>query len=95
VSHTYQVLTEQQRVQLRLERARALEADICRAELQAEDAQSDAERDSLASEIELLRRRLEPHLVAMGLLVPERRGGSGSAQKGDDRTAGDGIPTPG
>jgi hypothetical protein len=95
VSHTYQVLTGQQRSQLRLERARALEADICRAELQLEDAQSDAERESLATEIELLRRRLEPHLVAMGLLVSHVGGGSGDTHEGAGRAAGDGLPTAG
>lgn len=95
MSHTYQVLTDQQRIQLRLEWVRTLEADIYRAELQLVSAQSDAERDSLATEITLLRCRLEPHLVAMGLPVPERQGGSGDAQEGEDRAAGDGLPTAG
>jgi hypothetical protein len=95
MSHTYQVLTAQQRGQLRLERARALEADIYRAELQFEDAQSDAERESLAMEIEQLRRRLKPHLVAMGLLVPEGEGGPGDAHEGADRAAGNGVPAAG
>lgn len=95
MTHTYQVLTSQQRGQLRLERARALEADICRAELQFEDAQSDAERESLATEIQLLRQRLEPHLVALGLRAPEPEGGSGDADEDAGRAAGDGVPTAG
>jgi hypothetical protein len=61
IQHDYVILSEQDRSILRVERVRALEADLCRAELNYEDALSDVERDSVAGDIQAFRARLEIH----------------------------------
>jgi hypothetical protein len=61
INHDYVVLSEQDRSILRLERVRALEADLCRAELNYEDALSNAERESVAGDIQAFQKRLEVH----------------------------------
>lgn len=61
IQHDYVILSPQDRSILRLERTRALEADLCRAELNYEDALSDAERESIVGDIQAFRSRLEVH----------------------------------
>lgn len=67
----YRVLQDADRGRLRVERMRSLEADLYRIELALEDALSTAERDSLHQDAEIIRRRLEPHYVKMGLVEQE------------------------
>lgn len=79
--YDYRVLTDVNRSALRMERVRALEAEIYRAELQLEDALTDPERESVCADIAVIRRRLEPHYAALGLLdmpAPADRGDAGS-----------------
>lgn len=68
MSHHYRVLTTEDITRLRLERVAALEADICRAELQLEDAESEREAQQVAQDVMGLQRRLEPHYAALGLM---------------------------
>jgi len=88
VSYDYRVLTDADRGRLRMERVRALEAEICRAELALDDALSDAERDSIYADIEVIRQRLIPHYVALGL---DTGGAAADAEEGAGEPAGDGL----
>jgi hypothetical protein len=72
----YQVLRDEERGRLRVERVRSLEADLCRIELALEDALSTAEKDSLYADAEIIRRRLTPHYVELGLTEMPKREGS-------------------
>jgi hypothetical protein len=84
----YQTLSIEDRSRLRLERIRALEGDLCRIELALEDALSDAERDDLYRDAEVIHRRLRPHYAKMGLIdSAEDRGGPD-----DPGVSGDGLP---
>lgn len=78
MSYDYKILTPEDRSRLRIERVRALEAEIYRAELALEDALSSAERDAIMADIQVIHRRLEPHYARMGLVEPPgEQGGSG------------------
>lgn len=61
INHEYIVLTPKDRSMLRLERVKALEADLWRAELNYEDALSSAERESLIGDMQAFQARLEIH----------------------------------
>jgi hypothetical protein len=64
--HLFNVLTPQDVRVLRVERVRLIEEDLCRAFLQLEETQSDAEHQSVVSDIHVLRKRLLPHYQALG-----------------------------
>lgn len=74
VRHEYVILSEEERSILRVERVKALEADLCRAELNYEDALSDAERDAVAEDIQAFERRLETHYRVLGMGREENEG---------------------
>jgi len=67
IEHDYLILSEQDRSMLRMERVKALEADLCRAVLNYEDALSASERDSLIGDIQAFRARLEVHYRVLNL----------------------------
>lgn len=74
---SYRILSDEDKSILRMERVKALEADLYRAQLAYEDALSTAERDSLAIEMEAFSRRLEVHYKALGLKEEEVSAPSG------------------
>jgi len=65
----YQMLTPEDMERIRRERTMLIEADLYRAHLQLEDAQSDVERKAVFADIIALRNRLQPHYRALGLTV--------------------------
>jgi hypothetical protein len=65
--HDYRVLSPQDRSILRLERVRALEIDLYRAELNVEDALSSAEKESVLGDIQAFRARLQVHYRVLGM----------------------------
>ena len=65
----FQLLTPDDMVRIRRERARLIEADLFRAHLQLEEIQSDAERDAVLADIIALNSRLRPHYQALGLAL--------------------------
>ena len=67
MTHEYQLLSAEDRAALRLERVRALELDLFRAELANEDALSDAEREGIAADMSALAARLRVHYQALTL----------------------------
>jgi hypothetical protein len=67
IPHIYMILSEQDRSILRMERVRALEADLCRAELNYEDALSTEERTSVAGDIQAFQARLKVHYRVLGI----------------------------
>lgn len=64
IDHQYLILSDSDRSMLRMERVKALEADLFRACLNYEDALSDAERESVARDIQAFQARLEAHYRA-------------------------------
>jgi hypothetical protein len=70
VSHTYLVLSDEDKTALRMQRLRGLEADLFRHELELEEAADNAVRESVALGIADLQRRIAIHRVALHLDEP-------------------------
>jgi hypothetical protein len=79
--HDYRVLSPENRSILRLERVRALEIDLYRAELNMEDALSSAEKESILGDIQAFKARLQVHYRILG--IEEENGESESLSEGD------------
>lgn len=92
MNYDYKILTTEDRSRLRIERVRALEAEIYRAELALEDALSNAEREAIMADIQVIHRRLEPHYAKMGLVEPPEQGGAESARPNEMASTSTGGP---
>jgi hypothetical protein len=74
---TYRELTGEHQLALRRERVAFLEADLFRAEMQLEEAQSDDERSAVRADIEAFRSRLSVHYNKLSSASTESAGEHG------------------